>query len=82
MITLPPDFVSTKYPGYFWNTKDERLYSVKVTGMLKPLHFNKPTQWNHFQAGYQVSVGGMKRYLFLDYLKKLTPKNETFPIWK
>lgn len=81
MVTLPKEFVATKYPGYFWNIKDELLYSVKVYGALKPLHFNKPNHWNHGMAGYKVSVAGEKRYLYLDYLKKLKPKKETFPIW-
>jgi len=82
MVTLPAEFVSTKYPGYFWNIKDQRLYSVKVTGTLKPLSFCKPNYWNHGFAGYKVSVDGTKRYLYLDSLKKLTSKKETFPVWE
>lgn len=35
MVTLPKDFVATKYPGYFWNVVDKKLYSLKVTGELK-----------------------------------------------
>lgn len=81
MITLPKEFVSTKYPGYFWNIQEEKLYSVKVHGALKPMVMQKPNFWNHGQANYQVSVGGKKRYLFLSDLKKLKPKREKYPIW-
>jgi hypothetical protein len=81
MITFPTEFVATKYPGYFWNIKDEKLYSIKVTGALKPLAFQGPNRWNHGFAGYRVSVNGRHRYMFLDSLKKLKPKTSTFPIY-
>lgn len=76
MIKFPPQFVATKFPGYFWNVVDQHLYSIKVTGMLRPLAFQKPNQYNHFSAGYKVSVNGRKRYLDLDYLKTLQPKRD------
>ena len=81
VVTLPKEFVATKYPGYFWNIKDEKLYSIKVTGMLRPLAFQKPNRYNHYIEGYKVSVNGQKRVLFLDYLKKLTPKRQQIPIY-
>ena len=81
MISLPKGFVSTKYPGYFWNTEDEQLYSVKVHGALKPMTMQKPSIWNHGMANYKVSFRGQRRYLWLADLKKLTPKKETYPIW-
>ena len=81
MISLPTEFVSTKYPGYFWNTKEEKLYSIK-SGVLKPLVYRGPCRWNYFQSCYSVSVDGTKRSLYTDYLKKLKPKTETFPVWK
>ena len=40
MVTLPDNFTMTKYPGYFWNVLDKKLYSIKVTGELKPLVFS------------------------------------------
>lgn len=81
MITFPKQFVATKYPGYYWNTEEEKLYSIKVTGMLRPLKFNTPSRWNHGLANYKVSVNGRHRYLYLDYLKKLTPKREKVPMY-
>lgn len=71
MITFPPEFVTTKFPGYFWNTRNETLYTIKVTGELRPLQYRPGNRWNHFQAGYQVSVKGRRRVLKLDYLKTL-----------
>ena len=46
MVTLPKDFVAIKFPGYFWNIKEQRLYSMKVTGVLRPLA--GPYTPNHF----------------------------------
>ena len=81
MITFPPEFVATKYPGYFWNINDEKLYSIKVTGMLRPLKFNKPNRWNQGFTGYKVSVNGRHRYLHLEYLKTLSPKRQKVPLY-
>ena len=81
MISLPKGFVSTKYPGYFWNVDDETLYSVKVHGSLKPMVMQKASMWNNGMANYKVSVRGKHRILYVKDLEKLTPKKETYPIW-
>ena len=82
MVTLPKEFVATKYPGYFWNIADQKLYSVKVTGMLKPLAKVFPNQFNHFREGFCVSVRGQKRVLELSYLKTLKPMPSVFPVYE
>ena len=82
MVSLPKGFVSTKYPGYFWNTEEEKLYSVKVHGSLKPMVMQKASMWNHGMANYKVSVNGRHRYLYVEDLKQLKSKPETYPIWK
>ena len=82
MVTLPKEFVATKYPGYFFNITDERLYSVKVTGMLKPLAKVYPNQFNHFRAGFSVSIRGQKRVLEMSYLKTLKPMPSVFPVYE
>lgn len=82
MVTLPIDFVATKYPGYFWNIPEQKLYSVKVTGMLKPLVRQYANQFNHFTDGYQVSVRGNKRTMRLEYLKSLTYSVSVIPIYQ
>lgn len=80
MVTLPSEFVATKFPGYFWNTKDKKLYSIKVSGALRPLAFKKPNHWNHMTAGYSVSVNGRRRFLAHDLLLKLKPNvNHVIP---
>ena len=74
MVTLPEEFVATKYPGYFWNTKEQRLYSLKVDGVLKPLAITTPNHWNNLpDRAYRISVEGRKRYMLLSKLKELTP---------
>jgi len=74
MVVLPKNFVMTKYPGYFWNVKERKLYSIKVTGELRPMKFHKGGNfgWVRVEPGYQVSVNGQKRRLTLDYLNTLT----------
>ena len=84
MVTLPKEFVMTRFPGYFWNTNNHKLYSIKVTGELRPLTFNKGGTFygvTHM-PGYQISVNGQKRRLTLDYLKtlKLTTKKEEIKV--
>ncbi len=71
MITFPPEFVTTRYPGYYWNTKTQRLFSIKVTGELREMRFNKANQWNHYRSGYQVSYKGRRHYFPIEYLKTL-----------
>lgn len=77
MITFPPEFVTTRYPGYFWNTKTQRLFSIKVTGELREMRFNKPNQWNHYRSGYQVSYRGIRRFYTIEYLKGLQSQEIT-----
>lgn len=84
MVTLPKDFVATKYNGYFWNLKEQKLYSLKVTGVLRPLAGPyKPNSFNHWSSpGYQVSVNGDKRSILLDYLKNLKSVNSVIKVEK
>ncbi len=82
MVTLPKEFVAIQYPGYFWNIQYERLYSVKVTGVLKPLTFQPAGRYNHFQEGYAVSVNGNRHFLPLWRLRKLVTKPQVFPVTK
>lgn len=83
MVTLPVEFVATKYPGYFWNTADKKLYSLKVTGVLTPLAFHKGgCFYGHvIEPGYQISVNGRKRRFTVDYLNSLKPAaNDVIPV--
>ncbi len=78
MITFPPEFVTTCYPGYFWNTATQRLYSIKVTGELHELKYYKPSYWTNWIEGYHVSVRGKRKWLTIQYLKELNP--QTIPV--
>ena len=82
MICLPKEFVETKYPGYFWHTGQQKLYTLKVTGVLRPLVKPKISKFNKYQDVYQVSVNGKKRYLYMDYLRRLSvdPNYSLFPV--
>lgn len=81
-VRLPPQFVATKYPGYFWNDILEQLYSVKVTGTLKPLKITRPSKYNNIdKEGYRLSVKGIRRWMFVDYLRSLKRESSIFPIY-
>jgi len=85
MVTLPADFVATRYPGYFFNIKDDKLYSMKIDGVLKPLSFQTANRFNHMyryspEGGYQVSVKGIKRIYPLSDLRKLKDHDATVPV--
>lgn len=77
MVTLPKDFVATKAPGYFWNVKEKKLYSIKVTGELRPMTFQKGGRFYGYDVapGYRISVQGRKRTFTMDYLSTLKATN-------
>jgi len=95
MVTLPKEFVATRWDGYFFNTKDEQLYSLKIDGMLKPLKFRTPNPFNHIgrfmvkltngsrvkcTGGFNVSVKGQKKFYPLEQLKELKEHDAIFPV--
>lgn len=80
MITFPPEFTAIKYPGYFWNTLDKRLYSIKIGGVLRPLYLCKPNKFNYGEAGYKISVDGKKKYIWEKTLLKTKPKDSVIPV--
>ena len=83
MVTLPKDFVATKHDGYFWNLKEQKLYSIKVGGFLRRLSGpRKPNPFNHYIEGYQISVQGKKRVIALDTLKKLKAADSIIKVEK
>lgn len=83
MIVLPIEFVPSKYPGYFWNTESQTLFSVKVDGVLKEIQISHPNNFNNLnQPGYRVSVKGKRKFLPLSYLKTLraTTSVDVYPV--
>jgi hypothetical protein len=77
MVTLPKDFVATRYPGYFWNVVEKKLYTIKVTGELRPMTFQRGGNFygHKIAPGYQISVKGRKRKFTMDYLGSLKATN-------
>ena len=95
MITFKPEFIATKYPGYFFNVKDEQLYSMKVDGILKPLKYYRPNRFNYIglrpvklndgekvysKGGYYVSVKGRRRFYAIEQLKDIKPEPHVIPV--
>lgn len=83
MIKLPADFIATKYPGYFFNAFEDRLYSMKVDGVLKPIQFIRPNYFNKLhrtEGGYRISVKGVRKFLSIESLRKLKDHNATIPV--
>lgn len=78
MVTLPHDFVATKYPGYYWNTTTETLFTAKL-GVLRQLKYYGPNQWNYYTAGYQISDKGIRKKLPMSYLRSLRNTESVFP---
>jgi hypothetical protein len=56
---------------------EKKLYTIKVTGELRPLAFSKGGFFygQQVEPGYRISVGGVKKRLTLNYLEKLTYKD-------
>lgn len=73
MVTLPKEFTSAYYPGYYWNVAERVLYSLKVDGILKPLKKVHPSYFNQItESGYRVSVKGRYRFIPMSKLMKLS----------
>jgi hypothetical protein len=81
MITFHPDFVAIKrYPGYFWNIKEQHLYSIK-SGGLKKMKVIPPSRWvNGFGDYWRISHQGINRYLSKQYLVKTFNKEENYEL--
>lgn len=70
MIVFPPEFVKVPdCPGYFWNRKEQVLYTIKVTGILRPMKKQKAFRGYVYgrtvdkPAGYQISEDGQRGFL-------------------
>ena len=85
MIKLPKNLVSIKYPGYFYDVVERKMYSCKVNGVLTPLKLNEGFffKGRSFPPGWVVSHKGRKIRLvqsYLDTLEYYADIEEEFPI--
>jgi hypothetical protein len=80
MVTLPPEFTATWYPGYFWNTKTKKLFTLK-SGVLKEMKLTKPTIFNHGFLGYRVSHLGQRRNMWLKSLHMIKHMDSVIPVY-
>jgi len=95
MVQLEPQFIATKFPGYFFNPDDNKLYSLKVDGILKPLSFYTPNHFNRIgtayvklqnqnrvnvTGGFYCSVKGKKRFYALEELQDLQQHEAVIPV--
>lgn len=79
MVVLPDGFVQLdRYPGYYWNVIDKKLYSCK-SGILKPMVMKKayrgPLPNGRFvnaKEGYSVSVNGIHKKISHQWLLNVT----------
>lgn len=72
MVVLPTEFIATKFPGYFFNIKNNTLYSIKIGGTLRALPLVYPNRFNHQNcAGFNISVQGCRRFYPLPKLLEL-----------
>ena len=80
MVTFPKEFIATKLPGYFWNTKTKTLFSIKGSGVLRELKKSKPNRFNRYRDAYQVSYLGCRSYLDMPYLTQLVECDSVIPV--
>lgn len=84
MINFPRNFRALKnFPGYFWNVNNKRLYTMKVTGVLRELKLQKPFH-NHMisidEPYYSVSKNGQRKVLRLSRIPNMLEIPHTIPV--
>ncbi len=92
MVKFPKKFVQLdRFPGYYWNTEEKHLYSIKVTGVLRKLTFHKGFNgyargtYLEIPPGYQISMHGAKRYLAVSSIERMvenSPSKQKVPVEK
>ena len=92
MVKFPKHFVQlTKLPGYYWNTEEKHLYSIKMTGVLHKLTkskgfcgFVRGSKINS-PPGWRISKEGWRRTVTTEDIEKMVEKEskqQIFPMEK
>jgi len=80
MVRLPEQYIATKHRGYFFNTENETLYSIKIDGILKPMKLLQPNHFNYMKEPFfRISVKGIRKCYPLTSLKELAEKEKANP---
>lgn len=80
MITFLKELIPTEFDGYFFDPKNDQLYSIKIGGVLKPLKLIKPNRFNHLRSpAFYISVNGVRKAYMLDRLQKLSNEDYEIP---
>ena len=80
MVRLPEQYIATNFNGYFFNTEDETLYSLKIDGILKPMKLLQPNPFNHMREPFfKISVRGNRRSYPISKLRDLAEKELANP---
>lgn len=86
MNTIPAHLIAIPgYDGYFYDREKEQLYSLKVTGTLKALTYQREKTVRgigHFHAGFNVSRGGRKTVLSRAFLNKVSRQDYEVPFYE
>ncbi len=82
MIKFPTQFVAIRdFPGYFWNTDENCLYSLKIGGVLRPLLLTAPNTYNDYpEPAYRISMKGRRKVLFPSRINNELDYDYTMPI--
>lgn len=84
MINFPEGLMAIKgYPGYFWDTKTNHLFSIKVGGVLRPLKIQKPFYTKQISIEvdhWSVSINGRQKILTVDKILRRLEDPHDIPI--
>ena len=82
MIIFPIEFKAIKgHPGYFFNTTDECVYSIKIGGVLKKLSKRFPNRWTGIPTPYyELYNKGRRRCVEVDTIRSRLLQDHTIAI--
>lgn len=83
-ILFPEEFKALKgHPGYFWHVGQQRLYSIKIGGVLRKLKIQYPNKHCPIPVPYyQLSKNGNTVYIGIDRIEKILEDPHTIPVQK
>ena len=91
MIYFPRDLTPVPaHPGYFWDVKEHKLYSIKVGGVLRELKMKRVGPWmtrysrfskyHHGDKYYSLSKEGRQIVMLVRNLKELKLVDYDMPV--